>query len=191
MKKEVLYRLFSHIPTLETPRLILRGMRVQDAADMFDYSRRPEVTRYLLWTPHPDIGYTREYLTYIGQRYRTGDFYDWAILHRESSRMIGTCGFTNIDLDANAGEVGYVLNPDFHGRGLATEAVRRVVGFGFDILKLHRIEACIMQGNHPSGRLLERIGMTFEGWSRDAIRVRGTYRTIGRYGLLADEWEQK
>lgn len=188
MRKETIFKLFSHIPLLETPRLILRGMQVRDAEDMYAYSCREDVTRYLLWSPHRDIGFTREYLAYIGQRYRTGDFFDWAIVHRESGHMIGTCGFTSFDYGSDAGEIGYVLNPEYGSRGFATEAVCRVIGFGFEELHLHRIEARFMQGNDPSLRLMERVGMTFEGWSRDAIKVDGTYRTIGRCSLLTNEW---
>lgn len=191
MKKETIYRLFSRIPVLETPRLILRAMRVTDAPDMFDYARRPEVTTYLLWTPHEDIGHTREYLTYIGQRYRTGDFFDWAIEDRASGRMIGTCGFTSFNYEADSGEIGYVLNPDFQGRGLCTEAVLRVIRFGFEDLQLHRLEARFMQGNDKSCRLMERVGMHFEGWSRDAMKVRGVYRTIGTCSILAREYGQR
>ena len=163
MRKETVYRIFSHIPTLETPRLTLRGMRVSDAEDVFDYASREEVTRYLLWSPHPDIEYTRRYLTYIGQRYRTGDFFDWAMVSRETGHMIGTCGFTSFNFSADSGEIGYVLNPDCSGRGLATEAVREVIRFGFTSLYLHRQEALFLQGNDRSRRLMERVGMCFEG----------------------------
>ena len=83
MKKDLIYRLFSHIPTLETDRLILRGMRVSDAADMYEYARRPSVTEYLTWEPHASVEQTREYLVYVGQRYRTGDFYDWSVICKE------------------------------------------------------------------------------------------------------------
>jgi ribosomal-protein-alanine N-acetyltransferase len=189
MKKETVYTLFSRIPTLETDRLILRGMKVSDAADMFDYARRPQVTEYLLWTSHGDIAHTREYLTYIGQRYRTGDFFDWAVVYRENGRMIGTCGFTSFDYQADAAEIGYVLNPDFGGQGLATEAVRRVLDFGFGQMALHRIEARFMQGNDRSLRLMERVGMTFEGWARESMKVKGAYRTIGTCAILRDEYE--
>ncbi len=189
MKKETIYRLFSRIPTLETPRLTLRGMRVSDAADMYDYSCRPEVTRYLLWSPHPNIDYTRRYLTYIGQRYRTGDFFDWAIVCREAGRMIGSCGFTSFNFSSDSGEIGYVLNPDWCGQGLATEAVREVIRFGFGHLNLHRLEAHFMQGNDRSRRLMERVGMRFEGWARDSVKTDGVYRTIGTCSILADEWK--
>ena len=148
MKKELIYRLFSHIPTLETERLILRSMRVSDAADMYEYARRPSVTEYLTWDPHTSEDVTREYLIYVGQRYRTGDFYDWSVICKNDGRMIGTCGFTSFNCPADSAEIGYVLNPAFQGRGLATEAVRRVLAFGFDELSLHRI--------HYRGRMRTR-----------------------------------
>ena len=188
MKKDLIYRLFSHIPTLETDHLILRGMRVSDAADMYDYARRPSVTEYLTWDPHTSDNMTREYLIYVGQRYRTGDFYDWAVICKEDARMIGTCGFTSFNCPADSGEIGYVLNPDYQGKGLATEAVRRVLRFGFEDLALHRIEAHFIEGNEASLRLMERVGMTFEGYARESMRIKGRYRTIGTCAILRSEF---
>ena len=65
MNKETLVKIFSKIPTIETERLILRAMSTRDSADMFDYSSRGELTKYLLWSPHNTVNYTREYLSYI------------------------------------------------------------------------------------------------------------------------------
>lgn len=188
MKKDLLYRLFSRIPPLGTERLILRAMRVSDAEDMYDYARRADVTRYLTWYPHGSLDETREYLTYVGQRYRTGDFYDWAIVHRADNRMIGTCGFTSFRCPSDVGEIGYVLNPAYHGRGLATEAVRAVLRFGFEELSLHRIEARFIEGNDSSRRLMERVGMTFEGYARESERIKDEYRTIGTAAILRSEY---
>ena len=188
VKKDILYKLFSHIPTLETDRLILRGMRVSDTEDMFEYARRPSVTQYLTWNPHTDPAETREYLTYVGQRYRTGDFYDWAVVDRESGHMIGTCGFTSFNCPHDTAEIGYVLNPAYQGKGLATEAVRRVLDFGFDELGLHRIEAHFMEGNDASRRLMERVGMAFEGYARESMRIKGRFCTIGTCAILRYEY---
>ena len=179
MKKEKLFKTFSNMPTLHTERLSLRAMHPIDAEDMFDYARRPDVTKYLLWREHEDIGFTRDYLNYIGQRYALGDFYDWAIIDRESRRMIGTCGFTKIHTDHDAGEIGYVLHPDFWGKGYAVEAARCVMDFGFETLGLHRIEARFMKGNAASLRVMEKLGMSFEGYHVDEIYVKGEYKTVG------------
>ncbi len=179
MKKETVYKIFSNMPTLQTERLLLRPMHPLDAEDMFSYAHREDVTRYLLWSPHPSIAYTRDYLHYIQERYALGDFYDWAIIERESRRMIGTCGFTRINTSDNSGEIGYVLHPDFWGRGYASEAAGRVMEFGYSELSLHRIEARFMQGNERSLRVMEKLGMKFEGYHADEIFVKGNYRTVG------------
>ena len=177
------------MPTLETERLILRPMLVSDADDMYDYARREEVTRYLLWSPHASKKNTVDFLRYIRTRSGLGDFYDWAVVERESGRMIGTCGFTRFDFPHDSCEIGYVLNPDFHGRGYATEAAWRVADFGFTVLGVHRVEARFMQGNDASLRVMEKLGMTFEGYRRESMLVKGKYRTIGTCAILRDEWK--
>ena len=65
VKKEKIYRVFSHLPELTTPRLTLRRMMVLDTEDMYEYASRTDVTKYLTWYPHPDREYTREYLQYL------------------------------------------------------------------------------------------------------------------------------
>ena len=190
MKKETVFKIFSNMPTLYTERLSLRVMHPIDAEDMYDYAKRPEVTKYLLWREHEDIYFTRDYLNYINRRYALGDFYDWAIIERESRRMIGTCGFTKIDVPNNSAEIGYVLNPDFHRRGFGSEAVKRVMKFGFEELGLNRIEARFMQGNEASLALMKSVGMTFEGYMRDLIFVKGSYRTVGISSILRSEYEK-
>ena len=190
MKKESVFKIFSNMPTLYTERLSLRMMHPIDAEDMFDYARRPEVTKYLLWREHTDIEYTRDYLNYISGRYALGSFFDWALIDRESRRMIGTCGFTRIDTANNSAEIGYVLNPDFHRRGFGSEAVRRVLKFGFEELGLQRIEARFMQENEASLALMKSVGMTFEGYMRDLMLVKGKYRTIGVSSILRSEYEE-
>ena len=106
MKRQTIYHIFSNIPQLTTDRLILRRLTLADADDMHDYAHRPEVTRYLTWSPHPNISYTREYLAYVSEHYRAGDFFDWAVIDRDSERMIGTCGFTRFHYEADCGEIG-------------------------------------------------------------------------------------
>ena len=191
MRKETIRSIFSHIPELYTPRLYLRAMLVADAEDMFDYAKDPEVSQFLTWDAHPDVGFTKKYLTYVGQQYRTGNFFDWAVIHRESGRMIGTCGFTCFRYESNAAEIGYVLHPAYRGRGLATEAVRAIMEFGFLELDLHRIEARYMQENAASRQLMDRVGMTFEGLARESLLVKDQYRTIGTCAILQREFMER
>ena len=189
MRQESIYRIFSKFPTLETEWLTLRALRVSDAPDMYDYSRREDVTRYLLWNPHPDITHTRRYLEYLGGRYRLGMFYDWALVNKKDGRMIGSCGFVRFDLPHNSAELGYVLHPDYHGQGLMQEAAGQVLKFGFEELGLHRIEARFMVENEASLRLMKRLGMTFEGVKRESMLVKGAYRDIGTCAILKNEFK--
>lgn len=191
MKKELIYRIFSKIPTLETKRLILRGMRVSDRDDMYEYAHLEEVTRYLTWEPHPTKDYTKQYLEFIASKYRVGDFYDWALILKENQKMIGTCGFTRIDCKNNAAEVGYVLNPAYWGRELAGEAVTAVMDFGFDRLDLHRIEARFMRGNEKSLRVMEKCGMIYEGTGRENMLVKNRYVDVGVCSILKSEYLKK
>ena len=121
-------------------------------------------------------------------RYRLGQFYDWALINKEDGKMIGTCGFVKFDLPHNCAEIGYVLNPDYHGQGLMPEAAKRILQFGFSVLGLHRIEARYMAANTPSRHVMEKLGMTFEGIQRGRMLVKGLYRDIGTCAILASEF---
>ena len=188
MKKEDTFRIFTNIPELHTERLTLRRMKVGDSWDMFEYAGREDVTEYLLWKPHPDVAYTREYLQFVATHYELGDFFDWAVVWKEQDKMIGTCGFTRFDYNNNSGEIGYVINPAYRGQGIADEAVREVMRFGFDDLGLNRIEAKFMEGNTASMRVMEKTGMTFEGYHRSSMLIKGEYKTIGVCSILRDEF---
>lgn len=188
MRCEDIYRIFSHLPTLETPRLVLRKMMVSDCFDMYDYARRPDLTKYLTWSPHGNVEYTKQYLAYLAKHYRLGDFYDWAVVLKSENKMIGTCGFTRFSFPNDAAEVGYVLNPDYHGKGIATEALLRVMTFGFEDLRLNRIEAKCIKGNVASRRVMEKVGMTFEGTRRGEMLIKGSYRDIEVSAVTREEF---
>jgi len=188
MKKHFIYNIFSRIPILETDRLVLRRMKIDDAEDMFDYARRADVTKYLTWDCHPNEAYTKDYLRYIQKQYEDGEFYDWAVVDKASGKMIGTCGFTSFDDDNNSAEIGYVLNPDYWGDGFATEAVGEILKFGFRRLNLHRIQAKYMEGNDGSRRVMEKCGLSFEGTLRSSMYIKGNYRTVSICAILRDEY---
>lgn len=187
MRKATIYKIFSNIPKIETDRLILRKMCIDDADDMYSYARLPAVTKYLTWNPHPSVSYTRNYLEYVATRYAVGEFYDWAVIEKKSQRMIGTCGFTRFNLNSDGAEVGYVIHPDYRGQGYATEALRAVISFGFDTLNLVRIEAKYMEGNVASRRVMDKVGMRYEGTNRASMLVREEYKNICVCAVLNNE----
>ena len=183
-----LSNLFKKIPDITTDRLILRKIRLPDALDMYEYSKDPEVTKYLLWDPHPSVEHTRNYIDYLQDRYRDGKYYDWAIVLRNSGKMIGTCGFSAIYPEHRYAEVGYVLNPAFRGQGYAGEALSAVLDFAFRRMMLNRVEAKCVDENEPSERVMQKVGMRFEGVARSALFVKGKFRDIKVYSILRDEF---
>jgi len=191
VQKDQIVRIFTKIPTLTTERLTLRRLKPSDYRDMFEYACRPEVTKYLLWEPHNSSQRTYDYLAYLQTLYRKGDFYDWAVVTNDEKKMIGTCGFTTLDFNHNAAEVGYVLNPRYWGRGIATEAVSRVLDFAFRELNVRRVEAKYIIGNDASRRVMEKCGMTYEGTRRAAMFIKGSYRDIGYCSILSEEFIAK
>ena len=83
---------FGHLPTLLTPRLILRPARMSDAEDLYEYSRDPQVARHVLWDAHTSIHQTRAYLRYLLRQYRNAAPSSLVIALRDSGQVIGTLG---------------------------------------------------------------------------------------------------
>ena len=191
MKKENICRIFSEMPILTTDRFILRKLSLDDTDDMYEYAKDAGVTRFLTWSPHKDKAFTLEYLTYLQTRYTAGEFYDWAIVCKDSCKMIGTCGFTRLDLKNDFAEIGYVINPEYHGQGIATEVVGRVIKYGFENLMLNRIECRFIEGNDASRRVMEKNGMKFEGIMRGAMLIKGDYKDIGVCAITRKDFFEK
>lgn len=191
MRLNFLTRLFTKIPTLETDRLILRELKKSDVKDMYEYSVNPKTSEFLLWDVHKSQEYTKEFIEYVIGKYKSGEYNDWALVYKFNNKMIGTCGFTKIDDENKVAEIGYVINPDYWNLGLATEAAEIVMDFAFDTMKLHRVEAKFMFGNDASLSVMKKLGMKFEGYHRDALFVKGKYRTVGYASILRDEYYQR
>lgn len=181
--------IFQNLPKLETKRLLLRRMEHSDSSDMFEYACDPIVTQYLTWEPHPDEAYTRRYLSYIAGQYKTGEFFDWALILKAENKMIGTCGFTRINCKKKYGEIGYVINRCYWGEGLATEAVQKIVEFAFTVLHLEHLEARYMERNLASRRVMEKAGMTFDGFLDKPLTIKNKNIPIGVCSMTSNDYQ--
>ena len=179
------YKIFSDMPTLKTDRLTLRRITKKDLYDVFEYSSLGEVSEYLLWSPHENIGITKAYLANLSRKYKQGKIYDFGIEYQ--GKIIGAVGFSKLDANNNYGEIGYVLSSKYWGLGLGYEAAKKILDFGFNDLRLMRIEARYMVENEKSRRLASKLGMKKEGILRKAIFTKGNYRDIEIVSILSDE----
>ncbi len=175
-------------PTLETERLVLRKMTLDDAGAVFAYASDPEVTRYVIWETHRSLEDSRAFLDLVARKYEGGGEPDWGIVYKGDGRFVGTCGFVNWSPEHARAEMGYVLHRDYWGRGLVPEAVRAMISFGFGRMNLNRIEARCIAENAASARVMEKAGMAHEGTLRQREFLKGAYRDMKLYAILRREY---
>ncbi len=181
-------RVFADLPELETERLLLRKMRLDDAEAMFAYASDPEVTRYVPWDTHRSMEDSESFLGFATEGYERGDFGGWGVVLKDSGAFVGTCGVdVNYALEHGRAELGYVLARAL-GKGLMPEAVRAVIRFGFGRMELNRIQARCIAENTASARVMEKAGMTYEGTLRESEFIKGAYRDMKLYSILRSEY---
>jgi [ribosomal protein S5]-alanine N-acetyltransferase len=151
---------------LETDRLHLRLWTLEDAPTFARLSNDPEIARNTgtFVFPQPE-GWATARLTRLIASADQGTGYGFAVCLRDSLEVIGDCGI-HLEPRHQRGELGYWCAAAFRGNGYMTEAARAVMRFGFETLKLHRVQASHFPRNPASGRILERIGMRREGLLR-------------------------
>ena len=178
-------------PTIETARLILRPFRARDAADVQSLAGEREIADTTLNIPHPyEDGLAEEWIAGRGSAYEDGDAITFAIVLRGDSQLIGAMGL-RIDRAFDKAELGYWVGKPFWNHGYATEAARALLAFGFDELHLNRIHAAHLARNPASGRVLQKVGMVFEGIARQDLKKWGNYEDMVRYGIVRDDWEDR
>ena len=175
------------LPTLEGPRIRLRGFREDDLQDFYAVHSDPVVNRYWSFPAWTDVSQARDYFaSAIGGR-DAGRMLCWAIADLDDDRLIGAATLLAIDRAQARAEIGYALRASHWGRGLAQEALRLVCDHAFDVLELRRIEADIDPRNAGSCRLIERMGFRREGLLRHRWCVAGEVSDSTIYGLLASD----
>ena len=178
---------FSRLPRLETDRLMLRRMTMRDAHDMYRYASDPEVARQVLWDAHRSIWDTKAYLHYAIAQYHSGMPSSWAIVEKESGRMIGTIGFMSYTAEHALAEVGYSLSRACWNRGLMTEALGAVLREAFTSLQLYRVEAMHFTDNPASGRVMTHVGMQHEGTLRQRVYNKGRFVDVDLYAIVRSD----
>ena len=174
--------------TLETHRLILRPFKIEDAEDMFNnWASDPEVTRFLTWPTHSSVDITRMVLNDWISHYEDGDFFQWAIVLKETGSVIGNIAVVHLIEQLEEAEIGYCMGKAFWGRGIMPEALRAVMDYLFDTVSLHRITAHHDVNNPKSGRVMAKAGMLKEGIQRGAGRNNQGICDVCCYALLQSD----
>lgn len=158
-------------PTIKTDRLILRPIELGDAESVFSYAKNPNVCRFTLWEAHQSVQDSLNYIKdYVFDYYSKGVPEPFGIaLKNNPQKIIGTVGCFWTSKQARAMELAYAIAEEHWGKGLVAEASEAVMNYCFKEFELKRIQARCKTENQGSRRVMEKVGMTFEGTLKSAV----------------------
>lgn len=173
---------FTHFPVLETERLMLREMTPSDVNALLKHFGNSEVVKFIDMQPIKTIEQANEWLKWMGGFFAAKDGLRWGIT--ADGQFVGSAGLHNWNKETHYAEIGCDIAHQYWGHGYGQEAMRRLIEFGWDAMKLNRIEADVVQGNVRSMHVLEKLGFRKEGILRQRLLKGGKYYDVYLFGLL-------
>jgi [ribosomal protein S5]-alanine N-acetyltransferase len=175
---------------LNTERLRLKEFTWEDEQAVHAYASDPRVVEHMLWGPNSPEE-TQDYLRQVIQKqgHVPREAYDLAVVLQATDQLIGGCGLFLVGY--RQAELGYCFNRSFWGQDYATEAARAMVRMGFRELGLHRIYATCRPDNVGSAKVMQKLGMRYEGHFREHRWHQGSWRDSYQYSILAREFEDE
>ena len=174
--------------TLQTERLILRSLTLEDAQDVQRFAGDRDIALMVLRIPHPyEDDMAEEWIRACADAYKKDEAINFAITLRTDRNLIGTIGL-ELEQENERAELGYWIGKPYWNLGYATEAARAVVAYSFEVLKLNRIYAYHFTRNPASGRVLKKIGMHYEGCRRQHTKKWGSFEDSIGYGMLKADY---
>jgi [ribosomal protein S5]-alanine N-acetyltransferase len=178
----------SDFPSLETERLLLHPLTREYTDFIFRQFSDPAVTQFLLDEPPVvDFSQAEEIVQFYSDP--AGKSHNrWVMIQKTDNQPIGTCGFHKWDKHNCRAEIGYDLSPVYWGQAYMTEALIAVISYGFERMKLNRIEALVYVENTRSIHLLHKLGFEKEGTLRDYFFLNEKFYDHHFFSLLRKEW---
>jgi ribosomal-protein-alanine N-acetyltransferase len=175
---------FSPFHNLETERLLLRRVANEDVNEIFALRSDPEVMKYI---PRPLVKTKEEalaHITMIDEKIVSNEGINWAITLKGNPKLIGIIGHYRIKPEHFRAEIGYMLLPEYQGKGITSEAIKEVINYGFKVMKLHSIEAIIDPENFGSEKVLQKNGFVKEAHLKENEYYEGRFLDTVIYSLL-------
>jgi ribosomal-protein-alanine N-acetyltransferase len=166
---------FEVLPTIETDRLILRAITENDVEDVFEIRTNPKTMRYIPRPIAQNLNDAWNVIQIIKEGIETKTKINWAITQKGNDKLIGIIGYVNIHEHNSRAEVGYVLNENYHRKGITIEALHTVIQYGFNQFNFHSIEAIINPKNESSIQLALKSGFTKDAYFKDYIYFNEKY----------------
>ena len=177
---------FSFLPfqNLESDRLLLRQITNDDVSEIFELRSSAETMKYI---PRPLVTNHEEALTHIKMiqdKIEKNEGINWAITLKGNDKFIGIIGHYRIRWEHYRSEIGYMLLPEYRGKGIITEAIQLMVDYGFNQMKMHSLEAIIDPANTASARVLEKNGFVKEAHLKENEFFDGKFLDTVIYSLV-------
>ena len=175
-------------PILETTRLVLRPFTLADASDVQRLAGARAIASTTLNIPHPyEDGMAEQWIRTHQERYEKGELVNFALVLRTDHIFLGAMEL-QINQQYASAELGYWIGQPFWRQGYCTEAARAVLGYGFEVLELNRVHASYLTRNPASRRVMQKIGMAYEGCLRQHIKKWDVFEDLALYGILRSDW---
>lgn len=175
---------FTPFPNLETERLHLRRIVNEDVNEIFALRSDTQTMKYV---PRPLAKNNEDALKHIAlieSNIENNIGINWAITYKESPKLLGIIGLYKITPEHYRAEIGYMLLPGYSKKGIITEAVKDVVKYGFEALKLHSIEAIIDPENLASEKVLQKNNFIKEAHLKENEYFDGRFLDTVIYSIL-------
>lgn len=175
---------FTPFPNLETERLHLRRLVKEDVNEVFALRSDKEVMKYI---PRPLVKTNEEALEHIAmidEKIENNEGINWAISLKSNQKLIGIIGHYRIKPEHFRAEIGYMLLPEYHGKGIIVEAIKETLNYGFQVMKLHSIEAIIDPENYASESVLQKSGFVKEAHLKENEYYEGRFLDTVIYSII-------
>jgi len=177
------------MPNFETKRLKLRQLTFADLDDVYKFCSNSRVAYPMTWEVNTSPEITNEFLKEVITGYEKGESGEWAIEWKETGRVIGVAAFIEWSNKHKCLEIGYFLSEDYWGKGIVTEALQELIYYGFSELNSIRIEGRCDTDNTGSQKVMQKLGMKYEGTLRKNEYIKGEFRDTQVYSLLSSEYK--
>ncbi len=180
---------FTSFPILQTERLDLVRHNKVHAADMFALRTDDDVMLFLDTHPPKSITDIENKIQENISNFDNKIGINWIIKIKESDEAIGYMGIWRVDKHNNRGEIGYAIKKEFWNKGIASEAARTIINYGFSQMELNTIMANTNPKNLASQSLLKKLGFVQEALFRQDYFFDGKYLDSAIYGLIKEDWK--
>lgn len=169
------------LPSLTTPRLLLRDIIETDRPSIYAGLSDPKVIQYY-GIHFESLEATKEQMVWFADPKQAW----WAVCSRDNKTFYGAGGLNNITSEHNKAEIGFWLLPEFWGQGIMAEAFPLICDYGFKELNLHRIEGFVETHNHNCKKAMAKLDFHYEGTMQDCEVKNGKRISLDMYALLND-----